>query len=263
MKGFIKESIISLFRRLGYDIIPSSRYMPRDIAGHLKALFEKLDISCVLDVGANTGQYRDFIRDQVGYKGLIISFEPVREAVKTLKEKAKTDAQWLIYHCALGAENATRTINVMRANDLSSFLDPDNSVIDLLSSHNVIDHTENVWMKTLDSMMDELRAERDIGRKLYLKMDTQGYDLEVIKGAEKSLSEILALQTELSCQSIYKNMPGYLEVLEALNKRGYQVSGMFPALQDTLLRVIEYDAVMINGALVKDENPGLMWTKEV
>jgi hypothetical protein len=58
-------------------------------------------------------------------------------------------------------------------------------------------------------------------------------------------------------------MPSYLEVLEALNKRGYQMSGMFPVQQDTLLRVIEYDSVLVNGTLVKDENLRLMWTKEV
>ena len=127
----------------------------------------------------------------------------------------------------------------------------------------MIDYTENVQLRTLDAVLDEIRIQYDVERRLFLKMDTQGYDLEVIKGAEKSLSEILAIQTELSCQNIYTKMPNYLEVLAALNKRGYQVSGMFPVSQDTLLRVIECDSVLVNGALLNNESVRPMWTKEV
>ena len=227
----------------------------------LTALFKKLEINCVLDVGANTGQYRELLRDHVGYQGLIISFEPVKQTVEILREKAQMDAHWLIYHCAIGAENTTKIINVMRENDLSSFLAPDASVTDLFSPYNVIDHTEIVQVRTLDTVLGELRGQHEIGQNLYLKIDTQGFDLEVLKGAENSLVEILALQTELSCQHIYKNMPDYMEVLAALQKRGYQMSGLFPVWLDTLLRIIECDAVLVNGAAVRDENLKLVWTR--
>jgi FkbM family methyltransferase len=183
--------------------------------------------------------------------------------VEILNTKAEMDAHWRIYHCALGAENTIKTINVMHASTLSSFLDPDNSITNLYSSYNVVDHTENVQLRTLDTVLDEIQVQYDFEWRLFLKMDTQGYDMEVIKGAEKSLSEILAVQTELSCQNIYKKMPGYLEILAALNKRGYQMSGMFPVSQDTLLRIIECDSVLVNGALLNNEGIRPMWTKEV
>jgi hypothetical protein len=65
--------------------VPASRITPREIAGHLKSLFKILETTCVFDVGANTGQYGDFLRAQVGYQGLIVSFEPVSKAANILQ----------------------------------------------------------------------------------------------------------------------------------------------------------------------------------
>lgn len=257
----IKAGVIRLLAHFGYGIVPLSRYMPRDLAHHLRALFQILSIDYVLDVGANIGQYRDFLRDEVGYGGPIASFEPVRASVEQLRARARLDSNWIIHHCALGADNVTRAINVMTTSDLSSFLDPDASATKLFSPFNIVDHTELVTVRTLDSVMDEIRAQRTAPRAVYLKLDTQGYDLEVLKGAKRHLPEIPALQTELSCQRIYRGMPGYLDVLTALNDHNYQISGMFPGAQDTLLRVIESDCVMVNGALAKDGDLRFMWTK--
>ncbi|HEX5438104.1 MAG TPA: FkbM family methyltransferase [Gemmatimonadaceae bacterium] len=255
-----KTSLSRLARTLGYEIVSVSRVMPRDIASHLRSVFETLDITCVLDVGANVGQYRTLLRDEVGYEKLIVSFEPARHAVQALRDQSRTDARWVIYPCALGARNDVRSLNVMRADTLSSFLAPDNSVTDLFAGHNSVDHTEAVDVRTLDSVMDELRTGRDIGTGIFLKMDTQGYDLQVLAGAQQSLAGIAAVQTELSCLSLYKEMPSYVSVLSVLDAKGFQLSGMFPVNQDSALRVIEADCVMINGARVAGKPLRLMWT---
>ncbi|MGE5305030.1 MAG: FkbM family methyltransferase [Alphaproteobacteria bacterium] len=263
IKDTVKKSAGDLARKLGYEIIPVSRIMPRDIGEHLKSLFRLLNISCVFDVGANTGQYKDFLRNEVDYQGLIVSFEPGRKAMKALRAKAKTDSSWLIYECALAAQNGVKRLNVMKADDLSSFLSPDSSSTDLFAHCNVVDHTEDVQVRTLDSVLSELRMQRHVGERFYLKMDTQGYDLEVLRGADRSLSEISAIQTELSCLRLYKGMPGYVEILNMLDRRGYQLSGLFPVTQDTLLRVIEADCVMISRAQINTDDLRLMWTRAV
>ena len=85
MNRIIKNSMEQFFRKFGYEIIPSwGLEHDAPLARHLATLFQKLNIRCVLDVGANIGQYREFLRHQVGYDGLIISFEPVRENVNIL-----------------------------------------------------------------------------------------------------------------------------------------------------------------------------------
>lgn len=212
---------------------------------HLKGLFAALNVTCVFDVGANTGQYRDFLRTKVEYQGFIVSFEPGRKAVNVLRDNSRGDARWLVYECALAGESGIRAFNIMNSNLLSSFLEPDSSITDLFASYNKVDHTEDVELRTLDSVLAELRMQRDIGGGIFLKMDTQGYDLEVLKGADRSLSDIAAVQTELSCLRLYKQMPGYVEVLEALDERRFQLSGLFPVNQDTSLRIIQADCLMI------------------
>ena len=118
-------------------------------------------------------------------------------------------------------------------------------------------------MRTLDSVMAELRARHDLSGGIYLKIDTQGYDLEVIRGATESLPHIAAVQTELASQRLYQGMPSYIEVLNALDARGFHLSGVFPVSQDTLLRIIECDAVMLNGARIDVRDVHLMHTGDV
>ncbi len=260
----LKLLVGRMSRRLGYEIVPSARIMPRDIAGHLGRLFALLDICCVLDVGANVGQFHDMLRHDVKYDGLIVSFEPARKAARALRDRARSDDRWIVHDVALGAANEMRAFNVMRSDLLSSFLEPDEAAVKPFAPFNVVNHTEHVRVRTLDSVMAELRKERELSGGVFLKMDTQGYDLEVIKGARDCLARIAAIQTEFACQRMYKDMPHYIEVLRTLDARGFQISGIFPVSEDTLLRVIECDAVLVNSAhLAPGEDVRLMWTNAV
>jgi len=244
----IKNSMEKFFRKFGYEIIPSwGLEHDAPLARHLATLFQKLNIRCVLDVGANIGQYREFLRHQVGYDGLIISFEPVLENVNILNILSKQDPCWTIYDFALGSENTTMPINVMIGNDFSSFLNPDDSVVGGFQK-NIVDHEENVEVKKLDSILEMLRSKHPI-TNVFMKTDTQGYDMEVVAGAENTMSEVLALQTEVSVKKIYKNMPNYLEAIQVLNSKGFDVTGIFPISRSSLLRVVEFDCVLINNSL--------------
>ena len=90
MLKIVKDSVLRVSRSFGYDIVPLREMKERDFALHLRELLAHLDIDCVLDVGANAGQYRDFLRDKVLYDGPIISFEPVSRHVPGLFIMAAT-----------------------------------------------------------------------------------------------------------------------------------------------------------------------------
>ena len=101
------------------------------LSGTLRNLFAELDIRCVLDVGANKGQYRDFLRSQVDYQGLIISFEPIQKNAVILQDRAKRDNRWFTYPYALGSTNTNRTLateeartTIDRLSERISKLDP-------------------------------------------------------------------------------------------------------------------------------------------
>src|SRR5882672_4717902 len=68
---------------------------------HLAAIFDRLKIDCVLDVGAHVGQYGRFLRN-IGYTGHIVSFEPVRANFARLERRSERDAKWTIHRLALG-----------------------------------------------------------------------------------------------------------------------------------------------------------------
>ena len=216
-----------------------------ELSTHLRNLFNILDIQCVLDVGANKGQYRDFLRAHVGYKGLILSFEPASSLSESLIERSKTDPNWKIFPFALGSMDTELTFNVMATTQFSSFLTPDHSVVLDFTDKNIIDHKETVPVRQLDSLMDELKLNWPMNN-IFLKLDTQGFDLEVIKGSEKTLGGIKALQSEVSILRIYAGMPDFMTSLNVFNENGFDISGMFVVSRDQHLRAIEFDAVMIN-----------------
>ncbi|AOU99395.1 hypothetical protein BI364_16985 [Acidihalobacter yilgarnensis] len=249
MRGMVKRTAEGIIARMGYRLIPEWQLKDADYARHLEALFDLLDIRCVLDVGANKGQYRDFLRRRVGYEGLILSFEPVHELASALSTRAREDEQWEVFEFALGEADTEQTLNVMATSVFSSFLEPDHSVVQDFAADNVLDHKENVGVKRLDTFMAEMSGTREFGNT-YLKMDTQGYDLNVLRGARESLRNIRALQSEVSVLGIYTGMPGYMESIEAIRESGFDVTGLFPVTRDDAMRVIEFDCVAVNRGLL-------------
>jgi len=247
MLKIVKDSVLKVSRSFGYDIVPLREMKERDFALHLRELLGRLDIDCVLDVGANVGQYRDFLRDKVQYDGPIVSFEPVRRHVELLRERARADSDWHIEGYALGAKDGSLPINVMVSDQFSSFLKPDNSRVHDFAGLNVPCHVETVTVRTLDVVLPVLQERLGFDRP-YLKLDTQGFDIEVLQGGRESLPEVKGLQTEASVIGIYKGMPGYVDTIRYLDERGFDITGFYPVSRDSSLRLVEFDCVMINRA---------------
>ncbi|BCT69180.1 FkbM family methyltransferase [Nitrosospira sp. NRS527] len=240
-----KHIAYSTARLLGYEVVPSWRFETLGFTTLLTDLFQRNKINYVLDVGANTGQYVRFLRQFAGYEGRVISFEPVSHCYQSLIKKAELDPLWDTRQFALGKENSTQKINVMKSDQFSSFLQPTHKFIDGLQDLNVIDHTEEIIVKSLDEVLSEMKID-GVKEAIYLKLDTQGYDMQVIAGAKNSLQNIWALQTEVSVLNIYEGMPSIEQVIVEMRNLEFDLVGMFPVNHDRNLRVIEYDAVFIN-----------------
>ena len=245
MLKIVKDSVLKISRSFGYDIVPLREMKERDFALHLRELLARLHIDCVLDVGANAGQYRDFLRDKVFYDGPIVSFEPVGRHVEALRERARSDRNWHIEGYALGSSDGAMPINVMASDQFSSFLEPDHARVKDYAELNVPCHTETVTVRTLDVVLPPLQERIGFDRP-YLKIDTQGFDIEVLRGATTSLPAVKALQTEASVIGIYKGMPQYMDTIRYLDERGFDITGLYPVSRDNALRLVEFDCVMIN-----------------
>ncbi|HEX9463833.1 MAG TPA: FkbM family methyltransferase [Alphaproteobacteria bacterium] len=250
MLKIVKDFVLRTSRFFGFEVLRPGDIEQRDFAIHLGRLFAEFEIDCVFDVGANTGQYRDFLRDRIGYHGPIVSFEPVARNVDILRQRSLRDRHWVIEGYALGAAPGSASLKVAAESQFSSFRESDYSKVPRVDGFNVVDHDESVIIRTLDDVFPPLRARLGFQRP-YLKLDTQGYDMEVLRGAGRTLPMFSALQTELSVIAIYKNVPDYLESIKFLTEHHFDVSGLFPIKRDLKLRVIEFDCVTVNRAVAQ------------
>lgn len=248
LKICAKNIIYSVGRRFGYTIIPNWRLTTFHQAIYLRRLFDLCHINTVIDAGANEGQYRDFLRAEVGYSGEIISIEPIPQLVDRLQKRAASDPNWRIEACALSSKVGTAVLNVMQQNQFSSLLTPDHSETNLFSQANSIERTIEVETKTLDLLIAGIAQRQN--RNIYLKLDTQGFDLEVLKGAPNSLSTIVALQTEASFKRIYRGAPDYGNAIDFLREHNFEISAVHPNNEGHFPALVELDFHFVNKKLV-------------
>jgi FkbM family methyltransferase len=244
MKKHAIRFVDQVLDRAGYKLLPKWRLEYWPMARHLARLFTQYRVDCVIDVGAHEGGYGAFLRRDVGYRGPILSFEPTSRSFGRLNVRAEFDPSWTPFQLALGSEIKDMIIRVAESSDLTSFLEPCHNKVDDFIGANVTVAEETVSVTTLDAFMEGFRREHDVSR-LYLKMDTQGFDLEVLRGATLTLADVVGLQSEMSVLPIYKGMPGHEEAMADITRRGYELSGMFPITTDRHHRLVEYDCVFV------------------
>lgn len=247
----VSTAIQSASDRLGYPVIPRWRLKKLEESTHLANLFRLLEIDCVLDVGANIGQYREFLRLHVGYTGHIVSFEPITEMYEGLERQAAGDPMWSVHRLALGDADSRATINVMAERTLSSLLPRNEGNLrrmgyDKYLRETETERTEEVPVRRLDAILDEVLPAG--ASRIFLKSDTQGYDMAVIRGASACLDRLRGIQIELPIREVYSGAPNYLEALTELTAMGFEVTGFVPVQRDRMLRVINVDCVMIRSA---------------
>jgi FkbM family methyltransferase len=211
-------------RKVGYDVFPTGFGGPMDLEDFRRTrLLESRGVTLVLDVGANIGQFARRLR-AFGYEGRIESFEPLAEAFESLRSLATGDDRWRCRRLALGEEEGTVTINVSENSYSSSLLEIRERHVESDPQSRYV-ATEEVPITRLDSIWPELAGDEDVA---FLKLDVQGLELDVLRGGDKSLSSIAAVQTELSLVPLYEGAPGYREVIDYLDSRGFALVGLEP-----------------------------------
>jgi FkbM family methyltransferase len=248
----VKRSILSVVQqastRLGYPVVAAWRLEKWEQSGHVRELFAMLGVDCVLDVGANIGQYHEFLRLHVGYTGAVVSFEPVGELYERLAAASAGDPRWSVRRLALGEADGDAQINVMAERTLSSLLPRDEAALRSMGYEKYlreteVARTETIPVRRLDAVFTEVVPAA--ARSVFLKSDTQGFDMAVIRGARASLDRLSAIQIELPVRPVYRGAEDYLDALAELSGLGYEVTGLFPVQRDATLRVVNIDAIMI------------------
>lgn len=234
------------------DLALENQTMQHLGAQHVAWLLRQYDVDCVLDVGANTGQFAIGLRGN-GYAGHIVSFEPVPQFVEEMGRLSAADEKWTVHQVALGSTEGTVPIRVQRT--FSSVLassDYGKRRFATLRDAAESDHVVDVPLRRLDAILDEVLAPvlRSDGARprIFLKMDTQGFDLEVFGGLGERAEDVVGLQSEVALLLIYEQMPRMPEALAVYEAAGYELSGLYPVTREPDGRVIEYDAVMVRAS---------------
>lgn len=234
----MKRGIQFIANTLGYEVHKKSWF------SHHKRIemMNRMGINLVLDVGANNGLYASSLR-QDGYKDRIWSYEPLGRAFAELRNAAASDKQWRTVNSACGAQAGSTKINVAN-NSYSSSLLP---MLELHSSNAPESEyvaEEVVSVCSLDDDVVPSLVSRD---KVWLKIDTQGFEAEVLKGAHKLMSSISALECELSLAPLYEGQPLIDAMLTMIYSYGFRMVGLAPGFCE---RETGY-ALQIDGIFVR------------
>jgi FkbM family methyltransferase len=233
----VKEALRRMLRAVGYDL---HRYIPANVPdAQIAQVLRSFGIDLVLDVGANTGQYGRLLRG-LGYRGRIVSFEPLAEAHRALAAAVAGDASWTAApRTAVGDHDGEIVINIA-ANSASSSVRP------MLESHrDAAPHATYVGSETTPiATLDSLSEAWLPGARAMVKIDTQGYEAQVIAGGATTLAQARAVQIELSLVPLYDGQAGLEEMLALMAGHGLALWAIWPGFVHPVTgRVLQAEAV--------------------
>lgn len=220
----IKERLKRILNVLGYDV----RSFPSGFSRKRIDLMNSRGIDVLLDVGANRGNYGWMVRN-TGYKNQIISFEPLTKEFNELKQVSEKDKNWIVKNFALGNMDGNIFFNIAGNSYSSSILEM-NEAHKLAAPHSVYVGHQEAEIKKLDSIFHEFTGSK--GKKIFLKLDVQGYENQVLYGAEKSLSQISGIELEMSLIELYKGERLMSEMIKYLDTRGFDLMTLEPEFTD-------------------------------
>ena len=232
----MRSAVRSLLEGAGYQVKKTDVHSSQKLRRRL--LFSRLKIDFVVDVGANSGQFAKQCRDH-GYQGHILSFEPTSAAHASLLASAAADPLWNVAErMALGATTGEADINIA-ANSFSS------SILPMLDSHlsaapnSAYLHSEKTPVRRLDDVLST-----SPGAHIFLKLDVQGFESQVLAGAVQTLSRTLAVQLEMSLVPLYEGEILFQQMCTEMNRLGFDLWDLDPSFRDSATgRLLQVDGV--------------------
>ena len=233
----IRTLVKHQLRRFGLEV---SRFnQPDSFSARRQRLLHRLGIDVVLDVGASDGGFALELRSG-GYAGKIVSFEPLPVPFASLQNRANKDNGWEARPWGLGAESAQAEMHVTRDDKCSSLLLPLDRQTRAYEGSTPSGRA-SVTIKVLDDIFSAVVAADD---QPFLKIDTQGYEMHVLRGAKQSLDSIKGMQIELSLVELYEGSAGYLELLQLAEASGFMLVGFEPVFSDSATdQLLQIDAL--------------------
>jgi FkbM family methyltransferase len=234
----LRRVVRRVFHAAGFEVL---RFLPEhsEWAGLCRMLAAH-KVTAVLDVGGSTGCFGSHLFD-AGFDGRVISFEPLARSHSELLRAARGNPRWIVAPpVAIGSEQGVSTINVS-ANVGSS------SLLPMLGAHLAVAPSsafigkEMVQVTTLDDVASDFIAGDDV---VFIKIDVQGFESEVLKGAQHTLARAAGVHIELSFVPLYEGQSLFQDTWDLLISLGFEPWAFSPAFTDnTTGRMLQIDGV--------------------
>lgn len=216
----LKQTLRRGARKLGIDI---QRYRPPQPPA-LFELWTLYGVDAIFDVGANVGMSAAGYR-ALGFTGPIVSFEPVSHLFAALEGRARPDPLWHVERVALGETDTELEIRVSGDHGgASSLLEMTEHLAREAPDQRVV-RGERVQVRTLDSLIGRYYP---TGDRLFLKLDVQGFEPQVLRGAMRSLHRIVGMQVEMSLIRSYHGEELFGSMLPYLYDLGFRLMALEP-----------------------------------
>lgn len=218
----MKETLKKLINRFGYVL--SRRNITNSVDVQMQKTLNSCGVTHVIDIGANIGQYSNYLR-QIGYKGLITSFEPQSLAYARLLDLSQSDQNWNIAErCALGDVDSEVDLQISDNSVSSSVLTINKTHLNAAPRATVIGQ-ERVKIYKIDTIAPKLFSNDDV---FFVKIDAQGFEAEIISGAKIFLQKVSFLQIEVSFLELYSRQKLFPEIDELMSGLGFDIWSIQP-----------------------------------
>jgi FkbM family methyltransferase len=208
LKSVLKRGLLYM----GYRIHRVSDELGQDPFRDMQKLVASPYRPVIFDVGANVGQSIDLFRGRFE-EPVIHAFEPGADTFLELRKHAAGTPDLYLNNFALGSRPGVSDFLENTCSVMSSFLEPGQDCWGNIRSRRAVE------VKTIDDYCQH----NDISHIEILKSDTQGFDLEVIRGAENRLAQsfIHLIFLEITFSDMYKRLPRLDEIYAFLIDRGF------------------------------------------
>jgi FkbM family methyltransferase len=202
-------------------------------------VLENIYCEYIVDVGANRGQFA-LIARKVYPLAKIYSFEPLSEPAKIFLKIFKNDPNVTLYSYAIGREKRMSTIHVTKDDDSSSMLP-----ITKMQSTMFPGATEKETRLVKVSPLSQLIEPTSIPTASLLKIDVQGFELEVLQGCEDVLDKFKYLYVECSFIELYEGQALAHQIITWLEQRNFILTGIYNMFYNRNGRAIQGDFFFI------------------
>ena len=245
MKSKLLQIVNIALQKAGFELL---KY-PHGFLKRRIELIKKFGVGTILDVGANAGQYAKLMR-KIGYSGEIISFEPLSKAYSELQNEIGNDKHWVAKNLGLGDFDGEADINISQNSVSSSLLSIKAEHLTVAPQSKYIAR-ETVQIKKLDSVFSGLHINN---KPVFLKIDAQGFESRILRGASESLAKITGIQVEMSLAQLYEGEMTFEEIKKMIESEGFELYSVEPGFYNKQTgQLLQIDGIFFRNPSVNSD----------